>query len=93
MTINQKLEQARKTPDTEYVFSARWVEHYPPVLYEKPRSIRKNRGLFGRLRDYRDGVLYIDIGSSVETLQFEHLKDIYLPDGMPMTQNKMGFDV
>ena len=87
MTMKEKLERALKTPDTVYQFWEMWVEHYPPHPTIKKRSV------LGRLIDCRDGVLNIDTGSNVEKLQLEDLMDICLPDGKPMTQNKIGFDV
>ena len=87
MTMKEKLERALKTPDTVYQFWEMWVEHYPP------HPTIKKRPVLGRLIDYRDGVLNIDTGSNVEKLQLEDLMDICLPDGKPMTQNKIGFDV
>ena len=58
-----------------------------------PHPTIKKRPVLGRLIDCRDGVLNIDTGSNVEKLQLEDLMDICLPDGKPMTQNKIGFDV
>ncbi len=87
MTMKEKLERALKTPDTVYQFWEMWVEHYPP------HPTIKKRPVLGRLIDCRDGVLNIDTGSNVEKLQLEDLMDICLPDGKPMTQNKIGFDV
>ena len=95
MTKKEKLEQALNTPDTVYQFEERWVEHHPPVYGATHPTIptKKKRLVLGRLMDFRDGVLNIDTGSNIETLQFEDLKDIRLPDGKPMTQNKIGFDM
>ncbi len=87
MTMKEKLERALKTPDTVYQFWEMWVEHYPP------HPTIKKRPVLGRLIDCRDGVLNIDTGSNVEKLQLEDLMDICLPDGKPVTQNKIGFDV
>ncbi len=92
MTIKEKLERVLNTPEKVYLFSAIEVQDQFVGLLGATDPTTTQRFLRGRLRDYRNGVLYIDTGSTVKTLQFEDLTDIRLPGPKPITQNKMGFD-